>query len=220
MLIKDFITRDFPVLKSSDTGEQALAIMEDFKVKHLPLLGDDRMYQSLVSEKAILGMTDLSQPVGQLIIFAPSVNEAGHWLQALELFSRYHLTLLPGVAAGGKYRGVITQETLVDVFALLTNADSSGSIIVLEVLPQDYMVSDIARIVEANNAHLLSLLTYRHPSTGRLMVIVKIDLEDASPVVRGFERFNYEVRYYYMEQGMVDDLLQRRMDELIHYLNI
>ena len=40
MLVKDFITKEIPVLKSFDTAEDALALMEDFKLKHLPLLSD------------------------------------------------------------------------------------------------------------------------------------------------------------------------------------
>ena len=50
MLVKDFITKEIPVLKSFDTAEYALALMEDFKLKHLPLLSDNA-YQCLVSEK-------------------------------------------------------------------------------------------------------------------------------------------------------------------------
>ena len=47
MLVKDFITKEIPVLKSFDTAEYALALMEDFKLKHLPLLSDSA-YQCLV----------------------------------------------------------------------------------------------------------------------------------------------------------------------------
>jgi len=53
-----------------------------------------------------------------------------------------------------------------------------------------------------------------------LHLIIKIDLEDVSPVIRSFERFNYTVLYYFMEKGMVDDLLQQRMEELVRYMNI
>lgn len=63
-------------------------------------------------------------------------------------------------------------------------------------MPQDYSMTDIARLIEANNAHVLSLLSYTDKTTGRLHLIIKIDLEDVSPVIRSFERFNYTVLYY------------------------
>ena len=38
MLVKDFITKEIPVLKSSDKGKYALELMDDYKVRHLPWL--------------------------------------------------------------------------------------------------------------------------------------------------------------------------------------
>ena len=38
--------------------------------------------------------------------------------------------------------------------------------------------------------------------------------------IRSFERFNYTVLYHFMEKGMVDDMLQQRMNELLHYMNM
>ena len=81
-------------------------------------------------------------------------------------------------------------------------------------------IADIARLVEANNAHVLNLLSHQDKDTGRLLITLKIDLEDASPVIRSFERFNYTVLYHFMEKGMVDDMLRQRMNELLHYMNM
>ena len=40
MLVKDFITKELPVLKRFDKAEYALALMEDFILKLLTLLRD------------------------------------------------------------------------------------------------------------------------------------------------------------------------------------
>ena len=219
MLVKDFITKEIPVLKSFDTGEYALALMDDFKLKHLPLLSEN-VYRCLVSEKDLLAMPDPTAAIGDPVLFSPSVQEDSHIHEALALVTRYRLSLLPVVSAEGEYRGAVTRDTLIDILSELCNADTAGSVFVLEVMPQDYSLTDIARLVEANNAHVLSLLSYTDKKTGRLHLVVKIDLEDASPVIRSFERFNYTVLYYFLETGVVDDLLQQRMEELVRYMNI
>lgn len=219
MLVKDFITKELPVLKSFDTGEYALALMEDFKLKHLPLLSDG-LYRCLVSERDLQAMPDPLVTIGDPVLFAPSVQENTHIHEALALITRYQLSLLPVVTMDGQYLGAITRDKLIDILSELCSAEVAGSVIVLEMMPQDYVLSDIARLVEANNAHVLNLLSYTDNETGRLHIIIKIDLEDASPVIRSFERFNYTVLYYFMEKGMVDDLLQQRMDELLHYMSI
>ena len=219
MLVKDFITKEPPVLKSFDTGEYALGLMDDFKLKHLPLLSEG-VYRCLVSEKDLLTMPDPTVTIGEPVLFAPSVLENTHIHEALALITRYQLSMLPVVNAEGEYKGAITRERLIDILSELCSAEAFGSVFVLEVMPQDYSLTDIARIIESNNAHVLNVLSYTDKDTGRLHLIIKIDLEDVSPVIRSFERFNYTVLYYFMEKGIVDDLLQQRMEELVRYMNI
>ena len=219
MLVKDFITKEIPVLKSFDTAEYALALMEDFKLKHLPLLCDSA-YQCLVSEKDLLALPDPSATIGEPVLFAPAISENRHLHEALAMITRYGLSLLPVVSVDGTYLGAITRDRLVDALSELCNAEAAGSVIVLEMMPQDYSLTDIARLVEANNAHVLNLLSHQDKDTGRLLITLKIDLEDASPVIRSFERFNYTVLYHFLEKGMVDDMLRQRMNELLHFMNM
>jgi signal-transduction protein with cAMP-binding, CBS, and nucleotidyltransferase domain len=219
MLLKDFITKEYPVLKSFDTGEYALSMMDELKVQHLPLV-DDGIYTCLLSEKDLLAMPDPLSPIEEPALFAPGVAENGHLYEVIARMSRYRLSLLPVVDEEGKYAGVITRERLIDAMSELCNADTSGSVVVLDMWPQDYVLSDVARIVEANNAHVLSLLHNIEQDTGRLRITIKIDLEDATPVIRSFERFNYTVLYHFMEKGVADEILQQRMDELLYYMNI
>ena len=113
MLVKDFITKELPVLKSFDTGEYALALMDDFKLKHLPLLSEN-IYRCLVSEKDLLAMPDPTAIIGDPVLFSPSVQEDTHIYEALALVTRYQLSLLPVVSTEGEYRGVITRDKLIE----------------------------------------------------------------------------------------------------------
>jgi CBS domain-containing protein len=219
MLVKDFITKEIPVLKSFDTVEYALSLMDDCKVRHLPLLKGS-IYHCLISDKELLSATDPKEAIGETVLFAPAVKENSHLHKVLALMTRYGLSVLPVINVGGEYLGVITQQKVIDAFAELCNAEAAGSIIVLELLPQDYSLSEIARIVESNNAHILNLFSILDKDTGRLQMTIKINLEDASPVIRSFERFNYTIVYHFMKTGMVDDVLQKRMNELLHYMNM
>ena len=219
MLVKDFLTKDIPVLKSFDTVEYGLGLMDDFKIKHLPLT-EDGLYRCLVSEKELLSLTGSNSTVGEAVVFAPSVTENGHLLEALSLVARYRLSFLPVISQTGEYLGGLTADRLLNALSDATHAESEGSIVMLEMLPQDYSLSDIARVIESNHAHVLSLLSHMDSITGRLIISIKIDLEDASPVIRSFERFNYTVLFYFMKKGMVDDLLEQRMSELMYYINM
>ena len=203
MLVKDFITKEIPVLKSFDTGEYALTLMDDYKLKHLPVVSDNSFYyKGIISEKELLSHTDLSINIGNLYL------------------ADNKLSILPVISDMDEYEGVVTREHLVDVCTDFFQADAPGSTIVLEVVPSDYSVTDIARIVESNNAHILSMQTHPEEKNGQLLITLKLDSEDASAVIRSFERFNYTVLWHFMENGLVDDIFQQRMNELIHYMNI
>jgi CBS domain-containing protein len=218
MLVKDFITKDYPVLKSFDTAEYGLSLMDELKVEHLPVVVDDG-YQCLLSDKDLQAMR-AEDTIGEPVMFAPSISEAGYLHEIVARLARYHLSLLPVVSSEGKYLGVITRNRMIEELANLCNADAPGSVIVLEMLPQDYALSDIARITEANHAHVLNLLSTTDKNTGRMTLILKIDLEDATPVIRSFERFNYTVLYHFRREGIVDEVFQQRMDEFIYYMTM
>ena len=115
MLVKDFITKEIPVLKSFDTAEYALALMEDFKLKHLPLLSDNA-YQCLVSEKDLLALPDPSATIGEPVLFAPAISENGHLHEALAMITRYRIEPACLWFPYGRRLivGAITRDRLVD----------------------------------------------------------------------------------------------------------
>lgn len=219
MLVKDFITKEIPVLKRFDTAEYALGLMDDFKLNHLPVVVDGA-YRSLVSERDLLSMASLSDPIGDQFRLSPFVNESAHIMEALALVTRYMVSSLPVVSVDGLYLGLLTRERLIDALSELCSAERGGSILVLELSQQDYSLTDIARIVESNNAHVITLFTSCDISTGRMVVSIKVDLEDASPIIRSFERFNYSVTSLFMKRGVIGDTLRQRMDEVIYYMNM
>lgn len=222
MLVKDFITKEIPVLKSFDTGEYALRLMDDFKVNHLPLLADDLFtYHSLISEQEILSASNSSLSLAELNgADNYSIREDAHLLEALPIMVYRELSILPVVSEQEEYLGSLTRERLIDALAELCQANAAGSIIMLDLLSTDYSLVDIARIVESNHAHILSLLSRTHPKNNHLQLTLKLDLEDASAVIRSFERFNYTVSGYFMKNGVIDDLFRERVNEFIHYINI
>jgi len=111
-------------------------------------------------------------------------------------------------------------QILVEKFTEITGADSTGAFIAIELHPRDYDLSNISRLVESNNSKILSLFSYPVKETGKLIVMLKIDSEDASAVLRSFERFNYSVIYHSQKQDLVDDTQRERLEELMYYLQM
>ena len=95
---------------------------------------------------------------------------------------------------------------------------SNGSTIILETTPSEYLLSPIAHLIEQNNAHLLHVFSYLENE--KQIVILKTDAEDATPLVRSLERFNYQVIDFRQKQPISDETMQSRLNELIYYLEL
>ncbi len=99
-------------------------------------------------------------------------------------------------------------------------SDTESSMLVIEVPLIDYTLTDIARIVESNNAHVMNLFVLPVADGNTLLISIKLNLIDISPVLMSFERFNYKIIYYSMKEGVVTDTHKERLDELLYYLNM
>ena len=73
MLVKDFITKEIPVLKDYDTVEYALNLMDELKVKQLPLVTGNGLYRGLVEEKALSEVPLLTIPLSDASLLDVSI---------------------------------------------------------------------------------------------------------------------------------------------------
>lgn len=111
-------------------------------------------------------------------------------------------------------------KSRIDPINELSNISNEGAWIVIETDPQDYCLSHLAHLVEQNNARIIDLFSYLDEETAKTFIGFKIDLEDAANVIRSLERFNYSVKYYIQKQGLTDETMKNRLDELIYYLEM
>lgn len=108
----------------------------------------------------------------------------------------------------------------IDGMNALSNVSIEGAWIVLEVRLEDFSLAHLAHLVEQNSAQIINLFTYADEETAKTFVGFRIDREDASNVVRSLERFNYTVTFYFQKQGLTDETMKNRLDELIYYLEM
>jgi acetoin utilization protein AcuB len=158
MLALDLVSDLIPAVTASDTVGQAIERMVEFKVSHLPVV-DQAEYLGLLSENDIREFADPGQLIGADLtrLLAVSALADQHLFEVVELVSRYGLTLLPVLSSDKEYKGNITLPALVKSFSLLTAAGQPGALLVLTLAVQDYSPTLLSRIIEDNNAKIISL---------------------------------------------------------------
>lgn len=220
MIAKDLIKDTIIPLRSSDNGYLGMQMMDEYKVEHLPIV-DEEDYVGLISEIDILDSNDPELLIGDhfLTLGDISAYEDQHIYEVIQKFTENELTLLPVKSRKNKYVGVITLRYLSAHFASLICADKPGSIIVIEVNANNYSLSQIAQIVEYNDARVLSSFLYLHPDSTKMEVTIKVNKSEVGPIVQTFNRYNYIVKDYYSEKEELGDI-QDRYDEFMTWLNV
>lgn len=100
-------------------------------------------------------------------------------------------------------------------------ANTEASRLTLQCRRGDYSASMIARAVEDADAHLLNLnVTGKPAADDRITVEVRISHRNALAVARSIERYGIDVVGVDNADGPDIETAQRRVKELMHYLDV
>lgn len=219
MLAKDLLSNEIPVLSATTSVKDALLLMDEFRVNVLPLV-DNSNFVCLLSEKELLGAPDPLALLGTPVGFSLSVKEQTHLFDALDRFTQSEFDLLPVIDNDNNYKGSITRKTILKQLAIYCDSSTLGSIIHIELNQHDFILSEIARLAEQNNAHIINVFTYIDNRSNKLKLFIKVDQENAMNFLRSLERFNYNVVAHYHKNEITNELMQQRIDELLYYLEM
>ncbi|MBU1368208.1 MAG: CBS domain-containing protein [Bacteroidetes bacterium] len=220
MIAKHMITDGVIPLKTSDSARTALSWMEDLRVMHVPIV-NETSFLGLVSEFDVYDYKDFDEPLGniELSLNAPYIFDDQHIFDALKVMHAYKLSLIPVLDEHHNYLGCITLQSLLEHFASSFAVAEPGGVIVMEVSARDFVLSEIARIVESNDAKILSMFTQTDANSSQLQLSLKLNRIDIEPILQTFNRFQYNIVASFSERTDQDDL-RDRFDSLMNYLNI
>jgi len=219
MTAQSLITDAIVPLSPTDTGEEALGMMNEFYVRHLPVV-ENGVLNAVVSEDDILD-ADALAPVNTYRLHQrpPFVFPDDHVYDVMKILVGHKLTIVPVTDREGSYLGMITNEDLLKFFAESSTFSDPGSIVILEMSRHDYSLAEIARIVESEGAVVLSSFVRTFPDTSRTEVTIKVNSQSIAATLATFERFNYNVKASFNERQLADSL-RERYDSLMNYLNV
>lgn len=220
MIEERLISHDIIPLRTSDSGSQALSLMDEWKVSHLPIVNNEN-FLGLISEEDILNSNTPDEALGNhdLSLSKPFVLNTQHIYDVLKLVYDENLSLVPVLDEKENFLGVILSTDLVRYFAELTSIQHPGGVIVLELNDNDYSLSQIAQIVESNGAKILSLHLNNPDDSTKLEVILKLNRVDIAPILQTFYRYDYIVKDSFDEGDNMDDM-RDRYESFLNYLNI
>jgi CBS domain-containing protein len=212
------ISKSLPAINRGESAMHVLNLMDELRVNDLPVV-ENGMFVGLANESDFLNAEVYQGEVqAELDLLKVSVLPETHVLDVLKVVSENDITVVPVVDEGNNYLGSITSADLLDYLAEMLGVHRDGGIIVLQMLERDHSIQQIARIIEENNAKILSL-TVLPAFEGNIEMHIKIDSPDLNPILQSLERFNYTVLSKF-QAAQFDNELKDRYDELMRYLNM
>ena len=221
MFAANLISYAVPPLKMTDSGDKALAWMSDFHVRHLPIVDENSHLLGIISEDEVLNFLEPDFPIeaNDPELLMHFVFENQHLYDVMKLIVDTNLTVVPVLNEEKKYVGIITLEIIVKHLGEATAATHPGSVLVLELPPRDYSLSEIARLIEGEKAMILSSYISSPYGSDGLELTLKLNKQDLKHVIATLERFDYKVKGAFHESD-VEDTLRDRYDLLMKIINM
>ncbi|WP_163707150.1 CBS domain-containing protein [Mangrovibacterium lignilyticum] len=221
MLANELISDVIPSLRLTDDGQKALNWMEIFRISHLPVV-DDHKYIGLITDKTIydLNLNEVLMEDCRDHMLLPHVHQNQHIYEVVSIASELKLSVVPVLDEEHLYKGVITVNDLAHKFADLVAVKEPGGVLVLDLNPYDYSLSEIARIVEGNDAKILSFYVSKSANTNEITVTLKVNQMDLSGIIQTFVRYNYSIRSVFMDESVLKHMYDDRFELLMKYMNI
>lgn len=220
MRADELISEMIPPIRYSETGEKALNWMNEFRVSHLPVL-DNGEYVGLISENDIYDMPDPSQKLKDhfAVLPRPFIFSDRHVYELMKVIADHKITVVPILDENQKYLGCTDLLYLMSQITAINSINEPGGILILEMNQHDYTLTQIARIVEENNAKILSVFITSLPESTLIEVTIKINTTDLDRIIQTFHRYDYTIKETF-QKGRFHEDLKRRYDELMNYLNM
>lgn len=221
MIARDLIVDSIPVVKTSDTGNNALSWMEMHRLSHLPIVNNEE-FLGLVSDSDIYNNNCLDDALGNhnLSLVRPYVFENQHIFEVVDIVAKLNITVIPVLDLNKHYLGAISLFKLVTEFSKMISVEKAGGIIILESNIHDYSLSEIAQIVESNNAKVLIIFVSSTEDSTLISITLKVDITDLASIVQTFERYDYKIKASFLSEDMLKVFYQDRYDSFLNYLNI
>ncbi len=222
MVAKKYIDKSIPNLKKSDTVTFALDMMEEYKQEQLPIV-ENHQFLGIISKDVLDMLPPLAnQTLDEVASLHENlvIQENFHLYELARVASDLSLDILPVFDANNKFKGMLNVKEAAQDFISKFAAQPIGAILILQIKAIDFSMAEISRLVESNEAKVISMFTEQdNIDQNLLQVTIKLNTIDLTRIVATFERFDFKIlgKFHDYETQQFES---HRIDLLLKYLEI
>ncbi|MEK5441502.1 MULTISPECIES: acetoin utilization AcuB family protein [unclassified Fredinandcohnia] len=183
MIVEEIMKKNVITLSADDSISTAIKIMDEKKIRHIPVVDKNQHVIGLISDRdirdakpSILDYTNnektLDSPLKDIMV---KEVITGHPLDFVEeisaVFFQHRIGCLP-IESNGKLVGIITETDLLHTFAQLTGANQPGSQLEIKVHNRAGTLADVVNVIKNHNVNIHSVLVYPDKEDTQYKIIV------------------------------------------------
>lgn len=194
MIAQQLINYMVPPLKPEDDLTRAKQWMDEFRVKELPVVDDNKLI-GYVSEELLYDSEIMHSKIGDypLILQECFVAPWRHYYDVLKKQSENDLDVI-AVLEKEEFKGVVLKSDILKAFSETAIVNAEGAIIVLQTSLSDYSLSEISRIVEMNGSTIVGAnVKPNEEDPSQIEIVLRINHQDVNQISNGLSNSGYQV---------------------------
>lgn len=171
MILEQMMKKDVLTLLPTNTIKEAINLLREKKIRHLPITKEDGSVVGIVTDRDIKDATPsnlldshnhdiFETPIEEIMTKNPVI---GHPLDFVEevatIFYEQQIGCLP-IVSGGKLIGIVTETDLLYKYIELTGSLQPGSQIEVRVPNRPGILFEVSKVFHDHHANVLSVLVY------------------------------------------------------------
>lgn len=215
----DYIVNDVKALHLDDTINKAKLLFNELIFTHIPITIDNN-FLGLISERDLHTFENGDEKIAEVQYLFQSfyATQDTNWFDLLKKFASNEANIIPVLDNNKKYIGYFE---LVDILHFFNNTPflkEDGTVLIVSKNKEDYSLSQVAQIVERNNAKLFGAFISKSEND-EIEVTLKLSTQNINEIIQTFRRYKYTIVVDIKEDEYLSDL-KDRSEYLQKYLNI
>ncbi len=219
MQLENLIINDIKPVDITETVGELQQSFNQLTYSHIPVQ-QDGIYLGCISETDA-HCFDANESLNELRYAAEGffVKSTTNWLDVLEAFAQNNTNIMPVLdITDNRYLGYYELNDFIHLFHETPFLSEPGGIVIIEKGIKDYSFSEIAQIVESNNAKLFGAFISKLDSD-LVQITLKIGDSSINDILQTFRRYSYEIVAGHEQDDYIEGL-RDRSKYLDKYLNI
>ena len=216
--LTSYINNEIKPLKHTQTIANAQDLFLDIPYTHFPVT-EEGIYMGCISkENAELLNSEALINDSRFNFDRFFVRENMIWLDVLEIFAKNDSNIIPVLDTKHTYLGYYELEDVIRFLHETPFLKEEGGIIVVEKEIDKFSMSQVAQIIESNNAKILGIFI-SNVVGNKVEITIKISQSGINDIIQTFRRYEYEIISEHQEDSYLNSL-KERSEYLDKYLNI